>query len=508
MRRTIVRTLALLVAGCLAVALPACSRGPAGGTSVTADFARGTGLYPGSPVRLLGMDIGQITNVRNLDGKVRVSMRLDDGVRVPADASATIVPLTLLGERYVQLGPAWTSGPTLEDGDRIPIDRTSVPAEIDELLRGLQDFMGAIDPNQASDVVTNLAELLEGRGAAINDLIGDAAGTLDLLADEGEDIEAIISSLRELTDELAGRTDSIESLLRNYELVTEILVANRDDLDGAITELDRATVELTELLTRHRDPLAEDLEVLADTSGLVSANTDNLKLTLASTVKLFEAAGRAYEARTNSLKVNNQLSAELTSDLIAGRLRDRIAGLCRRLGIELCSDPASPLLNDVAGLLPGLLAGTDQAAGEVADALPTEPPPVPAPTTPEVPQLPPAPSIDDLLDALADQLTEDLTDVQRALLETLDAERLAALLGLDPTLLQILGELSDEQVERLREAQPEDLAKVMLELYNEVIPPADRLDQPLLPLPTVPPSGPTPTLPPLLPPGLLPGLGR
>jgi len=491
---------ALLVAASLLLVLPACSGAPGRGQGpvVTAEFARGTGLYPGSPVRVLGIDVGTITSVRNVGGHVRVRMQLDEGTRLPKGAYATIVPLTLLGERYVQLGPHYEGGPRLEDGDRIPIEHTSVPAEIDDLLRGLQDFMGSIDPERAGDVVTNLAELVDGRGGDVNELIQNASGTLDLLADEGDDIKAIVGSLRELTATLEGRTDNIESLIRNYDLVTQVLVDNKGDLDGAITQLDRASVELTTLLQAHEDPLREDVQILATATGTVAANSDNVQITLASTVKLFQAAGRAYESRTNSLRVNNQLSPELTSDLIAGRLRDRIAGLCRRLGIEACSDPASPLLNDVAALLPGILAGSDETVGEIAGSLPQPPPPpTTAPTTPALP------TEAQLLEALAAQITAGLQDQARLLLEALDPERLIALLGLDPVLLQILNDLDAKQVERLRDARPEDIGQVMLDLYNEVIPPDQRLDVPLLPPTTTPGSGTSPTL---LPPITVPGL--
>jgi phospholipid/cholesterol/gamma-HCH transport system substrate-binding protein len=485
---------AALAFASLLVLLPACSGGPSRGPAIAAEFERGTGLYPGSPVRVLGIDVGTITSVRNVDGHVRVRMQLDEGTKLPADAHATIVPLTLLGERYVQLGPWYDGGPRLKDGDRIPLARTSVPAEIDYLLRGLQDFMGAIDPKQAGDVVTNLAQVLDGRGADVNDLISNASGTLDLLADEGDDIKAIITSLRDLTETLEGRTDSIESLIRNYDLVSQDLVDNKDDLDGVITQLDRATVELGTLLEAHEDPLREDVKILATATGTVAANTDNVQITLASTVKLFQAAGRAYESRTNSLRVNNQLSPELTSDIIAGRLRDRIAGLCRRLGIDACSDPASPLLNEVAGLLPGILQGTDETAGGPESGPitpPTVPPTIPQPPTPQIP------SQAELLDALADQITAGLQDQARQLLEVLDGERLAALLGLDPTLLQILNDLDEDQIERLRTARPEDIPQLMLDLYNEIIPPAERLDIPLLPPTTTPGSGTRPTLPPI-----------
>jgi hypothetical protein len=379
-----------------------------------------------------------------------------------------------------------------------------VPAEIDELLRSLQDFMGSIDPHRAGDVVTDLARLLDGRGEDVNSLIHNASGTLDILADKGEDLKAIIGSLQDLSATLKGRTDHIETLIRNYDLVTQVLVDNKSDLDGAITQLDRASVELARLLARHEDPLRSDVQVLAETGGTLAANTKNVQDTIQSTLKLFQAAGRAYEGRTNSLRVNNQNAFSLTSDIIAGRLRDRIAGLCRRLGIELCSNPASPLLNSVTALLPGLLDQAEQGGG--GSPTPPAPPSVPttAPSLPSPPPVPELPTDAELLDLIAKQLTDQLDPDQRKLLATLDTERLAALLGVDPVLLQALPKLDEDQVKALREAKPEDIPKVLLDLYNQVFPPAQRLDVPLLPpsgTPTtlLPPS--LTTLPPLLPGG-------
>ncbi|HEX2575159.1 MAG TPA: MlaD family protein, partial [Aquihabitans sp.] len=464
-----------------------------------------TGLYPGSPVRVLGIDVGRVTDVDNVDGRVRVRFRLDDGAKVPADASATIVPLTLLGERYIQLGPAYTGGEALGDGDRIPLERTTVPAEIDELLRGLQDFMGAIDPEQASSVVTNLAELLDGQGEGLNSLITNAAGTLDLLADEGDDLRAIVDSLGDLSATLRGRTDSIETLIRNYDLVAEVLIDNKGDLDATITELDRAASGLTELLARNQDPVRDSVEVLTATGRTLDANTDHLESTLASTVRLFAAAERAYDARTNSLALNNQLDPGITSDIIAGRFRDRIAGLCRRLGIELCSDPASPLMNDLVALLPGLLGDLANGSPLGSPTKDPNPAPGPAPTTTPAPTPPPPPSPptrptqDELLAALAAQLAGGIDPGRQDLLRDLDAERLAALLALDPALLQVLPDLSAEQLEMLRTVEPDDLGQTLLDLMNQLRPPSERLG-PLLPPPgtapaTPPTGGPSTTLP-------------
>lgn len=483
------RVAVVVAAGLLAALAPACSLidPRPDGPVISAVFARGTGLYPGSPVRILGIDVGRITAVDNEGGSVRVRMQLDEGAAVPADATATIVPLTLLGERYVQLGPVHTDGPVLGDGDEIPLERTSVPAEIDELLRGLEDFVGAIDVDQASSVVTNLAVLLEGQGRSINDLVANATDTLDFLAGEGDDLRAIVDSLGELTETLRGRTDSIERLVRDYDLVAQVLVDNRGDLDATIVELERATTELAALLVRHQATLGEDVEVLAGTTATVDANMANVVDTLDSAVKLFAAAERAYDARTNSLALNNQLAPELTSDIIAGRFRDRIAGICRRLEIVICSDPASPLLNDLVGLLPGLL-------GSLADGSPLQSAPVepttPAPAPPPPPPVPPAPTPpdeDELLALLVDQLDDPLDLEQLDLLGTLDLERILALLGTDPLLVQVLALLDADQVDLVRTVELDRLDDTLLALTNELVPPAQRLE-PSLPRPDAAPA--------------------
>ncbi|MCU1356454.1 MAG: MCE-family protein Mce1D [Acidimicrobiales bacterium] len=488
------RRLAAAVAVALATALallPACSlvNDPPGPFHLTAEFSRGTGLYPGSPVRVLGIDVGRITKVDNARGHVRVRMRLDRGTRLPADARATIVPLTLLGERYVQLGPAYTSGARMQSGAAIPLTRTSVPAEFDDLLRGLQSFIGSIDPKRAGDVVTDLADVLQGQGSDLNRLIANASGTLGLLADKGDELRAIIRSLGDLSKTLRGHTDNIESLIRNYDLVAEVLVQNKDDLDATITQFDRTAKELSSFLAHHEDPLRSDVGVVTAAGRTLDVNTDNLKLTLHATVKLFEAADRAYDERMNALDANNQVAPDVTSAIVSGRLRDRIAGLCRRLGIDVCSDPASPLLNGLASTLPGIL-GTLASGGSVGNAPASPPPPGVAP--PVAPELPKAPTQADLLDALAQQLTHGLDAQQARLLGSLDPGRLTALLGLDPTLLQVLPDLDASQLDRLRQSATADLPALLLALTNEVHPPASRLD-PLLPgssgSPTTVPGG-------------------
>ena len=74
------RTSLLVLAMAGLLALPGCSVLGRGGDSyeVDAEFTRAIGVYPGSPVRQLGIEVGQITDVQNDGDVVRVSMQIED----------------------------------------------------------------------------------------------------------------------------------------------------------------------------------------------------------------------------------------------------------------------------------------------------------------------------------------------------------------------------------------------------------------------------------------------
>ena len=329
---------ALLAAG---VAGRLLARG-GGGYRLTANFTQGIGLYPGSPVRVLGIDVGKIIDVTNRGNLVRIDMDLNKGTRLPADVKAAIVPVSLLGERYIQFGPVYTGGPQLAQGALIPLSHTRVPVEIDELLRGLKDFFGGITPQNAHDLVSNLATVIDGEGLQLNQLINNAAGTLQVLADKGNDLGQLVDSLAQLTTTLRTHTDAIVQLVRNYDTVSGVLAQNKAALDETVTQLTRVATELADLITRHQDPLKQDVGVLTTAGRTLDRNIASLDTTLSSTVRLFEAAGRAYDPQRNMLPLSTQGAPDVTGEVGAARLRDRLSGVCRRLAAKLAPAPLRP----------------------------------------------------------------------------------------------------------------------------------------------------------------------
>ncbi len=54
-----------------------------------------------------------------------------------------MVAASVVSDRYVQLTPAYTSGPQLADDAVIPVSRTAVPVEVDQIYASLDQLSPA-----------------------------------------------------------------------------------------------------------------------------------------------------------------------------------------------------------------------------------------------------------------------------------------------------------------------------------------------------------------------------
>ncbi|MHB1923777.1 MAG: MCE family protein [Acidimicrobiales bacterium] len=368
-----------------AIGLAGCGS-PSGGTiTFSAVFASGQGLYPGSNVEIIGLKEGSVQSVRPEGDKVLVTMSLPSSQPVPAGVLAAVEAPELLGQRSVDLEPGYTSGPKLADGALIPESRTSVPVETNTILREVTQYLQSIQPGNVHNLVANLAQDLNGQGQALGNLIGNAAGTIQLLAQKGDELGQLNATLAQLTGTLDSRTSQIETLISDYDVVSGVVAQDRVQLDGAIAALSSASTQLAALLTPNLSGLEADLGTLTTVGRTLDRNLGSLDQGLTSSVALFAGAERAYDPTHRWLVLNNQSPNGDNSMVLADDLRDRLAGICRRLAahhsaglsaqqmatLATCGNPASGYFDQVLGLIPSALNLTPGAT-------------VPTPTTESV----------------------------------------------------------------------------------------------------------------------------
>jgi len=128
-------------------------------------FTANTNLHIPSPVRVAGVDVGEVTSVRRLGGSGSsqagiVTMNIDPAaLPIHADATARIRSRIFLeGNFYVELHPGSPSAPILRSGATLPAANTAGPVQLDRVLSSLN-----------AQARANLQTLVRGLGAALNE---------------------------------------------------------------------------------------------------------------------------------------------------------------------------------------------------------------------------------------------------------------------------------------------------------------------------------------------------
>ncbi len=145
-----------------------------GEKTLVAHFPRTVSVYEGSDLRVLGVAVGKVTAVDPNGTDVKVTMEYKGDVNLPADAKAVIISPSIVGDRYVQVTPAYDGGKKLADGAVLSTAKTSVPVELDQIYSSVDDLVVALGPDGANkngaltDLLQQTAKNLGGEGEKIN----------------------------------------------------------------------------------------------------------------------------------------------------------------------------------------------------------------------------------------------------------------------------------------------------------------------------------------------------
>jgi virulence factor Mce-like protein len=269
----------------VAVVLSACALvfGSPAMKRVTAHFTEAVGIYPGSDVRVLGVKIGTIESVTPQGETVRVVMSYESKYKVPADASAVIVPPSVVSDRYVQLTPVYTGGPALPQTADLPVSRTATPVELDQIYRSLNDLNVALGPEGAnrdgalSKLLTVGRQNLEGQGGKINSTVTDVSKAVQTLSNGRKDLFGTLTNLQQFTTALAQSDAQVREFNSQLAAVSDQLDGERDELGAALRSLSVALVQVASFVRSNRDEVVSNVEALTKITAILVKQKDSLE---------------------------------------------------------------------------------------------------------------------------------------------------------------------------------------------------------------------------------------
>jgi phospholipid/cholesterol/gamma-HCH transport system substrate-binding protein len=237
---------------------------------VKAQVATGDTLAPGADVEIAGVKIGTVKSIDKGDPGARIDMTIDTKkASIYKDASIRIRPHGVFGPKFVELDPGNPSADAFADGDSVPLTRTHISVDFEEVLNTL-------DTNTRVSLQTFFVEF----GSASDKRGADFGQFLDSL----NTLETQLTPVLQVVD---NRSSNLGRLFESNAVVSEtyanspfdqILAKNAD----AFAKLEAASPSLTGVIDHGNNVLAS---LDAITAG---GNTQALAATVAKLPGLFD----------------------------------------------------------------------------------------------------------------------------------------------------------------------------------------------------------------------------
>lgn len=318
--------------------------------TLTAYFPRTISLYEGSDVRVLGVGVGTVESVVPEGTRVKVVMRYDPEVDLPADASAVLIAPSVVGDRYVQITPAFEEGDqALPDDVVLEEDRTEVPIELDQIYSSLDRLTVALGPDGANsdgaltDLLEQTARNFGGQGATFNQTIRDFSTLSQTLDNNKEELFGSLAELQNFVSTLAENDQIVRDFNTSLGAVSTLLDGERQELTAALDNLGTALEEVGSFVQENRASLGRNINGLNRVAKVLVKRRSELDQILRIAPVALNNLALTYNPDAGTLDVNANV----------GELEGRIA-----------SDPTGLLCalvsaNDPTGRLCELLSGLD-----------------------------------------------------------------------------------------------------------------------------------------------------
>jgi phospholipid/cholesterol/gamma-HCH transport system substrate-binding protein len=243
--------------------------------TVVAYFPETNALYAGDKVVIMGIRVGAIDKIEPTGDKMKVTFHYKSKYRVPASASAMILNPTLVASRSIQLEPPYKGGPVLADHAMIPIERTQVPVEWDDLRNSITHIIDKLGPTKQQpkgpfgDIIESFADGLAGKGKQINDTLNSLSTALSTLDEGRGDFFAVLRSLAMFVNALHQDDQQFVALNTDLAQLTDHLTSSDQSAANAIRQTDSLLSTAQTFLTENRELLAHDVNNLGEATTAI-----------------------------------------------------------------------------------------------------------------------------------------------------------------------------------------------------------------------------------------------
>ena len=245
-----------------------------GTSSYTAVLEHTAGLRKGEDVQVHGVSVGRVTGIELSDRHVVVTFELDQDIDLGSDTTAEVKVATLLGTHYLDVKPSGSG--SLADG-RIPLERTSVPYNLQDVLEGGTKNLRELDADTLARALTAVSETLSASAGDIGPALTGVTRLSEVVTTRSSQVQGLLDAARSVTDQLSDSSADIVGLMEQTNLVVSEITARREAIHQLLVETTRLSDALTAIVTQTQEDLRPALRDV--NLALASLNKEDKALT-------------------------------------------------------------------------------------------------------------------------------------------------------------------------------------------------------------------------------------
>ena len=235
---------------------------------IKAEFVEATGVVKGDDVRIAGVKVGSVQDVEIKDRtRALVTFSVSENASVTSDTHATIRYRNLVGQRYISLSQEGQGGERLDDGETIPVARTSPALDLTVLFNGFKPLFQALSPQDLNQLSYELIQVFQGEGGTLEGLLAHTASVTSTLADRDQVIGDLLDNLNQVLVTVGNRDEQLSDLIVSLRQLVGGLTEDRQEILNSLDSISDLSVETAGLLKGIRAPLVNDVKQLRTFAG-------------------------------------------------------------------------------------------------------------------------------------------------------------------------------------------------------------------------------------------------
>lgn len=256
--------------------------------SVRAEFNDAAGLRSGDSVRVAGVKVGRVEDIKadHQNGLVIVDLVVNHGTHLGTDTHAEIALETLLGAKYVRLSSK-AAKPYLEELPKndarrtIPVERTTTPFDVFDLTRTATNNIKELNTAELNKLINDFADITQGKQQSVADLVQGLDKVSTAIASRDAQLAELLDHADTLSQTLAEKDQTLVALIDESKKILDLLASRRDELARALGAGSDAVTQLSSIIGDHEVQLDNILSTLHPALDVVAANQENIDTMLA-----------------------------------------------------------------------------------------------------------------------------------------------------------------------------------------------------------------------------------